>query len=139
MKALVIIICILGGLWVGYGFVKKEQNTTVTSPSAEFNLAPREVMDLEVRARNGDCQAAYQLGRYHSNFTLKSEEAIRWFRQAVKCPETNPKLELIALLMGDKEPQHKAEIEKLIQEINKTDPSAAKRAEEAVRSAGPKH
>jgi|GEM_PF-6303398 len=111
----------------------------VASPTAEFNLAPQDIQGLEARARGGDCQAAYKLARYHSNFTLKSEDAIRWFRQAVKCPGTNPRLELIALLMGDQDQSHMAEIRQLIQDISKTDPAAAKRAEEAVRGTSGAH
>lgn len=139
MKTLIVVICLLFGLWAGYGLLKKKQDVMVASPTAEFNLAPQDIAGLEARARGGDCQAAYKLARYHSNFTLKSEDAIRWFRQAVKCPGTNPKLELIALLMGDQDPAHMAEIRQLIQDLGKTDPAAAKRAEEAVRTTGGAH
>lgn len=111
----------------------------VASPSAEFNFGLQDIANLEARAHNGDCQAAYQLARYHSNFTLKSEDAIHWFRQAVKCPGTNQKLELIALLMGDQNPAHKAEIRQLIEDIGKTDPAAAKRAEDAVQTTSEVH
>lgn len=139
MKTLAVVICLLFALWAGYGLLEKERDAMAVSPSAEFNLSPRDIAGLEAGARGGDCQAAYQLARYHSNFTLKSEDAIRWFRQAAKCPETNPKLELIALLMGDQDPAHREEIRRLIQEISKTDPVAAKRAEDAVLAAGGKH
>lgn len=135
MKILTLLICVLIGLCTGYWFLKKEPEAMAVSPTAEFNLAPQDIASLEARSLGGDCRSAYQLARYHSNFTLKSEEAIRWFRLAVICPDINPKVELIALLIGDKNPAHKEEIRQLIQEIGKTDLSAAKRAEEAVQAA----
>ncbi|WP_228893680.1 hypothetical protein [Pseudoduganella aquatica] len=134
MKIIAFSMVFLFLLLVGYAILKKEPNSMAVSPSSEFNLTSKEIIDLEISARNGDCQAAYKLARYHGNFTLKSVDAIIWFREAVKCPGINPKLELIALLMGDENPMHKAEIAKLIHEIGKADPAAAKRAEEAVQA-----
>lgn len=135
MKILTLLICLLIGLYSGYWFLKKERDAMAVSPTVEFNLTPRDIASLEARSLGGDCRAAYQLARYHSNFTLKSEEAIRWFRLAVRCPDINPKVELIALLIGDKNPAHTEEIRQLIQEIGKTDLPAAKRAEEAMQAA----
>lgn len=134
MKIIAFSVGFLFSLLVVYAILKKEPNCMALSPSSEFNLTSKEVADLEISARNGDCQEAYKLARYHGNFTLKSVDAIIWFREAVKCPGINPKLELIALLMGDDSPMHKAEIENLIHEIGKADLAAAKRAEEAVQA-----
>ncbi|UTY58821.1 hypothetical protein [Massilia sp. erpn] len=135
MKKITVLVCLLLGFGGGYLLLKKEKKSVTISPSAEFNMTPQEISNLEVSARGGDCQAAYRLARYHSNFTLKFEDAIHWFRLAVKCPETNPKLELIALLMGYQDSAHMMEIRQLIQDLSRTDPSAAKRAEEAVTKA----
>jgi hypothetical protein len=134
MKIITFSIVFLFSLLVGYAILKKEPNPMAVSPSSEFNLTSKETIDLEISARNGDCQAAYGLARYHANFTLKSVDAIIWFREAVKCPGINQKLELIALLIGDENLMHKAEIDNLIHEIGKADPAAAKRAEEAVQA-----
>ena len=108
------------------------------SEKAVFEMsqaALQEIANLETGACGGDCHAAYRLASYHCNFTLKSEDAIHWFRLTIKCPETNPKLELIALLMGYQDPAHMAEIRQLIQDLSKTGSNAAKRVEEAVTKA----
>lgn len=139
MKKIIVIIFLFLGLSICYWFFKKDQQRIGVSPASEFNLATQDLAGLETSAHAANCQAAYQLARYHNNFTLKYEDAVYWFRLAVKCPETNPKLELIALLMGDNNLEHREEIRQLIEDIRKTDPTAAKRAEEAMQTSSSEH
>ena len=118
---------------VGYSLINKRRIEFSVSPSAEFDISKREIEILQKQAISGDCNAAYRLANYHSSFTLNSEEAMHWLRMAVKCPDVNPKLQLIALLLGDENPDSLAEVDRLVLEIRKTDPDAAKRAQDAVR------
>lgn len=85
---------------------------------------------IVAKALGGDCQSAYRLGLHYFFTTADEEEAVRWYRLAAKCPDVNPKADLVALL-ADKQCQSgiRAEIEKLIEEITKHDPKLAESAQ----------
>jgi hypothetical protein len=103
------------------------------SPSADFQLSESEIVNFQRQAISGDCVAAHKLARYHDYFSLKFDEAIRWFRIAVKCPDVNPKLELIGLLLGNENPAILREVDDLVLEIRKTDPEAAMSIQKVVQ------
>lgn len=104
------------------------------SPAKEYDLSEKEFEEVRELAIAGDCIAAYKLAKFHSNVTLKSAEAIRWLRIAVKCPDTNPKIELVSMLSGDESPAAISEIENLIAQIEKMDPVAAEYARKALKN-----
>lgn len=117
---------------IGYSLVNKHSADATVSPAAGYDISTREIDMSQKQAMAGDCKAAYRLANYHSSVTLKSEEAIRWLHLAVKCSDVNPKLQLIAMLIGDERHEILAEVDRLIAQVRKVDPIAAKRAQDAV-------
>ncbi|MBC3915985.1 hypothetical protein H8L32_00680 [Undibacterium sp. CY18W] len=118
---------------IGYLFVNKDKTDLPVTPSAAFQLSELEITNFQKQALAGNCPATYKLARYHDYVTLKFDEAIRWFRMAVKCPDVNSKLELIGLLLGDEDPAILREVDDLILEIRKTDPDAAMSIQKVVK------
>jgi hypothetical protein len=75
---------------------------------------------------------AQALGRHHVFFSLNTNEAIRWYRLAAKCPNANAKGELVGILMHFD--TQDAEVDRLLLEIEQINPNAAQADREAVRS-----
>jgi hypothetical protein len=101
------------------------------STADAFKIDDRIYKEIVRRARLGDCDAAFTLARHHVFYTTNDNEAIRWFRVAAKCPNVNAKGELLVLLMHD--PEHDAEVDRLLVEIEQLDPETARRDREEVR------
>lgn len=118
---------------IGYAFIKERRASEVVSPSSQFVIPANKMEALQLRAKSGDCDAAYMIGRHHSFFTLQVDEAIKWFRLAAKCPNVKSKEELISYLLIIKDqPGIDAEIDNLIVEIKKIDPVAVMKSQEEV-------
>lgn len=132
-KFVLIIVVMIATMMLVYGLVNHYSNSQPVSPSAELNFPPRELAHLETQAKAGDCASAYQLARHHSSFTLNSNEAVRWFRVAVKCPGVSPRQELIALLLGGQDKASRQEVDRLVLEILAADPDEGRRSQAAVQ------
>ena len=102
------------------------------SPAKSYGVSEPTYSRLATAALNGDCEAAYKLGRHHTFFSLNSQEAIRWYRLAAKCPHANAKGELIGILMHFE--AEDAEVDRLLSELELLDPKSAEGDREAVRS-----
>jgi hypothetical protein len=98
-------------------------------------IVPSQLGATEALARDGNCEAALKIARYHTNITLKFDAAIAWYRIATGlCQANGPKEELVALLIGNyDEPSEAAEINGLIVAIERTDPSVALKLKAEVR------
>lgn len=101
----------------------QEQAIAEESPSGSNRIGWPLYGRLVIAAWLGDCEAAYKLGRHHLFFSLNTNEAIRWYRLAVKCPHAAAKGELIMVLMHFE--AEDAEVDRLLAEIAKLDPKAA--------------
>lgn len=133
-KVFSFLICGIVLFLTSYAFVKERRASEVVSPSSQFVIPANKMEALQLRAKSGDCDAAYMIGRHHSFFTLQVDEAIKWFRLAAKCPNVGPKEELISYLLNIKDQNGvDAEIDNLIAEIKKVDPVAAIKSQEEVR------
>lgn len=113
-------------------FKRQDQVRAEDSPAGKYRIVEPAYSRLANAAQFGDCEAAYKLGRHHVFFTLKTNEAIRWYRLAAKCPHAAAKGELVAILMHfDTED---AEVDRLLSEIAEIDPKAAENDKAAVES-----
>lgn len=102
------------------------------SPAGDYRIVEPDYSRLVQVAQAGDCDAAYRLGLHHINFSLNTEEAIRWLRLAAKCPNVAAKEELLSILahMGTD-----AEVDRLVLEIEALDPKATvRRSVEWIRA-----
>ncbi|WP_338847471.1 hypothetical protein V8J88_02000 [Massilia sp. W12] len=128
---------IIGALLGGYVFTLflqfESKRKSSVSAAARFEVSAYEMQSLIKKANNGDCNAAYRIGRHYSFFTVQFDDAIKWFRLAAQCPLVAPKEELISLLLYmENQPGVSDEIDKLLEEIREIDPNAALKSEAAV-------
>jgi hypothetical protein len=95
----------------------------------EFDLRRLLIEELESLSQdgaNGDCIAAYKVGRYHMYYSLDEEKAIVFFRIATRCPNANAHASLISILAGKSE--YDSEVDKILSELIKMDPQAGESA-----------
>lgn len=102
------------------------------SPAGIFRIADRAYSRLVMDAKSGDCQAAYKLARHHIFYTVNTNEAIRWYRLAARCPYAPAKGELVGILMHFD--TYDSEVDRLLSEIEHLDPKSAADDRAAVRS-----
>lgn len=99
--------------------------------ASTFFIPDDQKSEVITKALHGDCQAAYRLGEHYFFTTDDTEETLRWYRLAAKCPEiVEAKTSLIALLAHKQDqPKVLAEINKLIAEIRERAPERAESAQ----------
>lgn len=102
------------------------------SPAELHRIAEPTYSWLAIKARLGDCDSAYQLGRHNAFFAVNADQAIRWYRLAAKCPHAAAKGELLGILMhfSDRD----SEVDRLLAEIKELDSKAAESDRAAVES-----
>jgi hypothetical protein len=108
---------------------------TAVSPSATYSLSENEINTFQSAARSGSCEAANRLARYHLNITLRTDQAIYWYRLGRHCLDVNAKMELIGLLMDSKDRDVINEVDDILLEIDKIDPQESRRAKDAIGEA----
>ncbi|WP_426177060.1 hypothetical protein [Massilia sp. TWR1-2-2] len=102
------------------------------SPAGKYRIEEPVYGGLAKAAQSGDCKAAYRLGRHHVFATRNTNEAIRWYRLASKCPHADAKGELVSILMHFDTAD--AEVDRLLSEIQTINPEAAETDRAAVES-----
>jgi len=106
-------------------------------PSATYpySLRPREVQRLEVRAAEGDCDAAKLVSRYYFDAALDPDKAIEWQRMAAKhCPGNEAKVTFAETLINyTANPAADREIAEWVAKIHTTDPEKAAELEKRIR------
>jgi hypothetical protein len=111
-----------------------QSSDKATNPASDYAIRKEEIDQLQLQARNGDCQAAQRLGAYYMNYKLDYNNAVKWFRMAARCPNVAPKEYLIVLLRQvENHPEIDAELDRLILEIRALDPARAAELEIYVK------
>lgn len=94
-----------------------------------FYLSDSSMSKLENEAKNGNCESAYKLGRYHLYSSLDLSEGEKYFRLAARCQDADALVGLITVL---RKPENDAELEKLVALLKQIDPKKGKSAAEEV-------
>lgn len=82
-------------------------------------------------AENGDCDAAYKVGRHHMYVSLDYINAEKYFRLAANCANVDAKLALITVLRGQ---HHDIEVDSILLSLKEVDEKAwAGASKEVVR------
>jgi hypothetical protein len=126
-------VCLVAVLTLSINFGNRKRVARIEdSPAGSFRIAEPAYTRLANEAQSGDCQAAYRLARHHIFFTLNTNEAVRWYRLASKCPYAPAKGELAGILMHFD--SYDAEVDRLLSEIEELDLKAAEKDRAAVKS-----
>jgi hypothetical protein len=127
------IVVLAVALFAGVIFFRyRSTGETVESPvsgSAAFMLSAQELRKLKDLGEKGDCEAAHRVSLYYTDVLNDFDQALPWLRIAARCPNANAKAELIYQLLSpiDKGESDK-EIDQLLLELEKIDPSQAQAA-----------
>lgn len=88
---------------------------------------------LKDLARKGDCDAALRVHRHYLDVILDLDQARPWLRIAARCPCVNAKAELVYLLLPPHGTSKDAnEIDQLVLDLEKIDPTVAQKVKEEV-------
>jgi hypothetical protein len=113
-----------------FAFKGRNMEQHAASGASTYALTKEELERLQEKARRGDCDAAFRIATFHSYFTAKFEESIRWGRFAVRCPGVRQRELLVAMLLNTGSVDSvTGEVEGLIADMRKTDVAAADRAQ----------
>lgn len=86
-----------------------------------YSLNPQDLSSLSRHAENGDCDAAYKVGRHHMYVSLDYVKAEKYFRIAANCANVDAKLSLINVLRGQ---QHDTEVDSILLSLKGLDEQA---------------
>ena len=117
---------------LAYRFKSAEQQANEAAPSGAdaFYIEPANYARLITAAKDGNCDAAFTVARYHAFYTARYDESIQWYRLAARCPHVDARRSLLAMLRDL--PEHDGEVDRLLAEISLIDPATAENDRRAV-------
>lgn len=136
MRILIVAVAlVVGVLFFWHVSTGGEAVQAPISPSSASLLSDQELQKLKALASKGDCKAAFKVNRYYSDVLNDFDQALPWLRIAARCPNANAKAELVYLLLtpigkGDSA----SEIDQLVLELEKIDPSQAQAVKKEVEA-----
>lgn len=111
-------VCTLDLIVVNFFRERKEQ---LMHGNYAYELTSMDLTILVPRAENGDCDAAYRVGRHHLYVSLDYVLAEKFLRIASVCPNVDAKLGLVTVL---RQPEHDAEVDRILHSIEELDKQA---------------
>lgn len=135
MRVVIVVVAIAAGIFFFLRHTTTEGGAMQppVSPSSTFLLSDQELQKQKDLGTKGDCEAAFRVSHHYSFVLNDFDQALPWLRIAARCPNGNAKAELVYLLLGPKDKGEVAqEIDRLVLELEKVDPSQAQAVKKEV-------